>query len=58
MTDVMLEEGCEAVVVVPMTFVHKRHGYIVECHGDDFLSAGSADALDQLDKVLTERFDT
>ncbi len=57
-TDFMLEVGCEAVVVVPMTFVNRRHGYIVECHGDDFLSAGSAEALDQLDKVLTERFDT
>jgi hypothetical protein len=57
-TDLMLEVGCEAVMVVPMTFVHKEHGYIVECHGDDFLSCGSAEALDHLDKVLTERFDT
>jgi KUP system potassium uptake protein len=57
-TDTMLAAGCEAVMVVPMTFVHKDHGYVVECHGDDFLSCGSAAALDHLDKVLTEKFDT
>ena len=57
-TDFMLEEGCEAVMVVPMTFVHMKHGYAVNCHGDDFFSVGSAEALGQLHKVLTERFDT
>ncbi len=57
-TDTMLAAGCTAVGVVPMTFVHEGHGYVVECHGDDFLSCGSAQALDQLDHVLTEKFDT
>ena len=57
-TDTMLAAGCEAVMVVPMTFTHKEHGYVVECHEDDFLSCGSAEALDHLDKVLTEKFDT
>ena len=53
----LFEAGCDAVMVVPMTFVHQKHGYIVECHGDDFLSCGSAAALDHLDKVLTGKFD-
>jgi hypothetical protein len=45
-------------MVVPMTFTHKGHGYVVECHGDDFQSSGSAEAFAQLDKVLTKKFDT
>ena len=46
MTDTMLAAGCKAVMVVPMTFTHEEHSYVVECHGDDFLICGSAEALD------------
>ena len=28
------------------------------CHGDDFVSSGSAAALDEVDRVLTTHFDT
>ena len=38
-TDTLFKEGC--------------HGYVTACHGDDFVSCGSAAALDEVDRVLT-----
>ena len=57
-TDTLIREGCKAVVVVPMMFVSENHGYVTVCHGDDFVSCGSASALDEVDRVLTAHFDT
>ena len=61
-TDTLIKEGCKAVVVVvvvvPMMFVSENHGYVTLCHGDDFVSCGSAAALDEVDRVLTAHFDT
>ena len=54
----MIKEGCKAVVVAPMMFVSENHGYVTVCHGDDFVSCGSAAALDEVDRVLTAHFDT
>ena len=36
----------------------ESHGYVTACHGDDFVSSGSASALDEFDRVLTTHFDT
>ena len=33
-------------------------GYVTVCHRDDFVSSGSAAALDEIDRVLTTHFDT
>ena len=41
-----------------MMFVSENHGYVTVCHGDDFISCGSAAALDEVDRVLTAHFDT
>ena len=41
-----------------MMFVSENHGYVTVCHGDDFVSCGSAAALDEVDRVLTAHFDT
>ena len=58
-TDTLIKEGCKAVVVVvPMMFVSENHGYVTVCHGDDFVSCGSAAALDEVDRVLTAHFHT
>ena len=57
-TDTLIKEGCKAVVVVPMMFVSENHGFVTVCHGDDFVSSGSAAALDEVDRVLTTHFDT
>ena len=57
-TDTLIKEGCKAVVVAPMMFVSENHGYVTVCHGDDFLSCGSAAALDVVDRVLAAHFDT
>ena len=57
-TDTLIKEGCKAVVVAPMMFVSENHGYVTVCHGDDFVSCGSAAALDEVDRVLTALFDT
>ena len=32
-------------------FVSENHGYVTVCHGDDFVSCGSAAALDEVDRV-------
>ena len=57
-TDTLTKEACKAVVVVPMMFVSEDHGYVTVCHGDDFVSRGSAAALDEIDRLLTTHFDT
>ena len=57
-TDTLIKEGCKAVVVAPMMFVSENHGYVTVCHGDDFVSCGSAAALHEIDRVLTTHFDT
>ena len=57
-TDTLIKEGCKAVVVAPMMFVSESHGHVTVCHGDDFVSCGSAAALDEVDRVLTGHFDT
>ena len=58
-TDILIKEGCKAVVVVvSMVFVSENQGYVTVCHGDDFVSCGSAAALDEVDRVLTVHFDT
>ena len=41
-----------------MMFVSESHEYVTTCHGDDFVSSGSAAALDEVDRVLTTHFDT
>ena len=41
-----------------MMFVSENHGYVTLCHRDDFVSCGSAPALDEVDRVLTAHFDT
>ena len=53
-TDTLIREGCKAVVVVPMMFVSVNHGFVTVCHGDDFVPSGSAAALDEVDRVVTE----
>ena len=57
-TDTLMKEGCKAVVIVPMMFVSENRGFVTVCHGDDFVSCGSAAALDEVDRVLTAHFDT
>ena len=58
-TDTLIKEGCKAVVVVvPMMFVSENHGCVTVCHSDDFVSCGSAAALDEVDRVLTAHFHT
>eukprot|EP00929_Paragymnodinium_shiwhaense_P111971 TRINITY_DN8021_c0_g1_i4.p1 TRINITY_DN8021_c0_g1~~TRINITY_DN8021_c0_g1_i4.p1 ORF type:complete len:1618 (+),score=271.11 TRINITY_DN8021_c0_g1_i4:701-5554(+) len=57
-TDTLLEATACPAVVVPMTFYHPEHGYAVTCHGDDFLAAGNARALDEVDLLLSKSFDT
>ena len=57
-TDTLIKEGFKPVVVVFMMFVPESHGYVTVCHGDDFVSCGSAAALDEIDRVLTTHFDT
>ena len=49
-TDTLVKEGSKPVVVVPMMFVSESHGY-------DFVTSGSAAALDEIDRVLTAQFD-
>ena len=56
--DTLIKEGSKPVVVVPMMFVSESHGYVTACHGDDFVSSGSAAAFDEVDRVLTTHFDT
>ncbi|CAK0791790.1 unnamed protein product, partial [Prorocentrum cordatum] len=56
-TDTMKLEGARQVVVVPMMFVYDSFGYVTCCHGDDFLTAGAASTLDEIDRVLTNNFD-
>ena len=53
--DTLIKEGCKAVVVVVVSlmFVSENHGYVTVCHGDDFVSSGSAAASDEVDRVLT-----
>ena len=46
------------IIVVLMMFVSENDGYVTVCHGDDFVSCGSAAALDDVDRVLTAHFDT
>ena len=46
-TDTLISKGCKPVVVAPMMFVSENHGYVSMCHGDDFVSCGSAGALDE-----------
>ena len=41
-----------------MMFVSENHGCVTACHGDDFVSGGSAAALVEVDRVLTTHFDT
>ena len=41
-----------------MMFVSESHKYVAACHDDDFVSSGSAAALDVVDLVLTTHFDT
>ena len=41
-----------------MMFVSENHGYVTVCHRGDFVSCGSAAALDEIDRVLTTHFDT
>ena len=43
---------------MPMMFVSENHGYVTACHGDDFVSSGSAAALEEVDRLLTTHFDT
>ena len=57
-TDTLLHAGCRHVGVIPMMFVHDSVGFTTECHGDDFLSSGDATALDELDTILTGKWDT
>ena len=57
-TDTLITDGCKLVVVVPVMFVSENHGYVTACHGDHFVSSGSAAALDEVDRVLTTHFDT
>ena len=57
-TDTLIKEGSKPFVVVPMMFVSESHGYVTACHGDDFVSGGSATTLDEIDRVLTTHFDT
>ena len=57
-TGTSTKEGCKTVVVVPMMFVSENRGYVTVCHGDDFVSSGSAEALDEVDRALTTHFDT
>ena len=57
-TDTLIKEGCKAVVVVPKIFVSESNVYVTVCHGDDFVSCGSAAALDEVDRVLTAHCDT
>ena len=57
-TYTLIREGCKKVVVVPMMFVSESHGYVTVCHGYDFISCGSASALDEVDRALTTQFDT
>ena len=40
-----------------MMFVSENHGNVTVCHGDDFVSCGSA-ALDEVDPVVTAHFNT
>ena len=56
-TDTLIKEGCKAVVVL-MMLVTENHGYVTVCHGNDFVSSGSAAALDEVDRVLTTHFDS
>ena len=39
-------------------FVSENHGNVTVCHGDVFVSCGSAAALDEVDRVLTAHSDT
>ena len=41
-----------------MMFVSESHGFVTVCRGDNFLTSGSAAALDEVDRVLTAHFDT
>ena len=50
--------GEQAVVVLPMVFVSENHVSVTVCHGEDFVSSGSAAALDEVDRVLATHFDT
>ncbi|CAK0864461.1 unnamed protein product, partial [Prorocentrum cordatum] len=58
-TDTMKLEGARQVVLVPMMFGSDSFGYATCCHGDDFLTAGTASvgAHDEIDRVLTNNFD-
>ena len=48
----------EMRVVAPMMFVSENHGHVIVYHGHDFVSCGSAVALDEIDRVLMANFDT
>ena len=54
----MDQRGMQTVVVIPMMFVSENHGYVTTCHGDVFVSNGSAAALDEVDRLLTTHIDT
>ena len=56
-TDTLIKEGGKPVVVLPRMFVSENHWYVTACHGGDFVSSGSAAALDEVDRVLTTHFD-
>ena len=51
-------QGNQAGCCRPVVFVSENHGFVTVCHGDDFVSSGSAAALDEVDRVLTAHFDT
>ena len=53
--DTKLREGAKQAIVEPMT-CSQKFGYVTVCHGDDFSTIAAA--LDEIDRVLTETFDT
>ena len=57
-TNTMMAEGARQAMVVPMLLFSDAFDYATCCHGDDFLSAGTSAALDELDRLLDKHVDT
>ena len=52
------KHGFLEIANVPGLFYHPVHDLLVSCHGDDFLASGTKEALDFLDAIMVQEYET